>query len=133
MGAAAAFFETFETDVDPFRFSYGVFFFALPLLNAILDTASWAVSQGLGREMLNREFRRGGMVGLALSDVVCAFAFLCGLAVLLGAELGEDFFRRIGLAVRGADDLDQPIEHIKGKSKPFEDMDALVKLLQLVL
>lgn len=106
MGAAAAFFETFQTDVDPFRFSYAVFFFALPLLNAILDTASWAVSQGLGREMLNREFHRWGMVGLALIDVVCAFAFLCGLAVLLGAG-GEALnqFVSVELPVVNVDEL----------------------------
>lgn len=62
-----------------------VFIFVLPLLNAALDTASWAVSRWLGRKMLDRNFHRWGMIGFAFLDFFVAFLFLSMLAVFLGA------------------------------------------------
>lgn len=71
--------------VNPQTMPYFFFFFGLPLLNAALDTGSWAVSRWLGREMLDRNFHRWGMIGFAFLDFVVAFLFLSMLAVLLGA------------------------------------------------
>lgn len=69
---------------EPVTTSYFIFFFPLPLFNAVLDTVSWAVSRRLGREMLDQNFHRWGMIGFALLDFVLAVVFLIILAVLFG-------------------------------------------------
>lgn len=99
--------------------SYFIFFFALPFLNSVLDAASWAVSRQLGREMLDRNFHRWGMIGFVLLDFVLALIFLGVLAILFGA--GGEMLDQFAIATTGSSllDLDAMIDQVI--SEPLGD------------
>lgn len=96
-----------------------VFFFVLPLLNAALDTASWAVSRRLGRKMLDRNFHRGRMIGFATLDAILAFVLLWALALLLG--IGGEAVDQLAVATTGNSALDLDMMVAQATTEPFGD------------
>lgn len=102
---------------EPVSLSIFLFLFLLPLLNAALDMLSWAASRWLGREMLDRNFHRWGMIGFATLDALLAFAFLCGLAVLLG--VGGEVVDQLAIARTGSSVLDLDTMIVQGAAEPF--------------
>jgi hypothetical protein len=94
----------------PLDVSYFIFLSALPVLNAVLDASSWAVSRWLGRKILERNFHQWEMIGFAVVDAALAIVLLCGLAILLGA---------------GGEALDQLF--ITATRNPVLNLDAVIK------
>jgi hypothetical protein len=101
----------------PLDMSYFTFFFMLPFLNSLIDAVSWAVSRWLGREMLDRNFHRWGMIGFALLDFVIALILLSVLAALFGA--GVELLDRLAVTAKVTSILDVDAMIAQATMEPF--------------
>jgi len=100
----------------PFTGSVLVFLLILPVLNGLLDFASWGISRRLGRLLL-KHFGRYTAIFLAFVDAVCAVLLLGTLAVVLCTAV--EALNALALAKTGAEVMDLTGLLAEAAAQPF--------------